>query len=241
MGANQPRPFDENIYVHTQIAMLLFWVMYFFFVIIEFIFWSFVELEPKFDTGILALSLFAHAVTLFVCVFLFGVFYRLSPEPTKKKRNVLRWLIRIGITFILLNWLVQLHLVGSQSSVMLLPIAGTMCVAIWFSTFKETLFFFPLAVLGPFAVTFLEYSGVLTYAPILSGGVDTSVFLDWRMIAGNTCIFIVVLGSVCSILLMFRKRLVESERFYREASVALTEELLKRAAVEEDPYGFNKH
>lgn len=153
-----------------------------------------------------------------------------QPDASKAYR-----LITYSVAVFLLASLIQIHLVGSQNSLHYLLIVAVLLVAMWFLKWREVVLFFILGNLGLAALIALEATGVLTYAPLFSRHLElTEIFLDWRVVLGQTLNYIFVLIACLALVWKLRRAMETSEALRNRTHQALLSEIEIRQQSEKE-------
>jgi len=131
--------------------------------------------------------------------------------------------------------LLQIHLVGSQNALQQLLLVAILLVVSWFFRWRDVIAFYLFGNLGLALLIFLETKGLIGYAPLFAQHQTLAeIFLDWRVILGQSINYVLVLGG-CSILLWnLRFVLEKSERLRSEANRSLQLEIAERVRSEKE-------
>ena len=139
----------------------------------------------------------------------------------------------LGVVLVL-GWVVQLHIGGSQSCNMFPLVVGSIAVFAWIVPRGPLMVLVAVAGCSALAVFALELSGALPYAPVLRDGEQLrSVFLTWPIVLMNVGIFAATTAVVLVTLLRLRASLVASRRRVEAGRHLLATEVSVRRKAED--------
>jgi len=148
--------------------------------------------------------------------------------------QVYRLMIFTAVAIYLLS-LLQVHLVGSQNALQQLLLVAILLVVSWFFRWRDVIAFYIFANLGLALLIILEKKGLIGYAPLFEQSETLArLFLDWRIILGQSVNYVLVLGACTTLLWNLRFVLEKSERLRSEANRSLQLEIEERMRSEKE-------
>ena len=224
----------EEIYKRCYNGMLIFTFLYIPFTLFQAI--GFIVLP---NSDVMNQKVGLVSVYINVVVILFGlVFLALCAYAKNGNKTARRFFypsIFSMVTILLLAWVTHLHFAGSQNSMIFILVLTTLLVFSWFLRWKEILLAFFIGHLGIAILVSLEYFEVLSYAPLMADSEPVrKIFLDWRMIAMNTAIYLTNAAIVITILYKIREALEKHQSDLTESNRKLQIEISERKKAEEE-------
>ena len=148
--------------------------------------------------------------------------------------QVYRLMIYTTVVIYLLS-LLQVHLVGSQNALQQLLLVAILLVVSWFFHWRDVIAAYILCNLGLALLIVLEKKGIIGYAPLFAEReMLATIFLDWRIILGQSINYVLVLGACSTLLWNLRFVLEKSERLRSEANRSLQLEIEERMRSEKE-------
>lgn len=224
----------EDIYNRCYNGMLIFSIIYIPFTIFQAIGFIFYPNADIMNQKVGLISVYINVI-----VALLGLSFLFICAQAKKGNQTAQKLFYPGITaaatFLLLAWIIHLHLAGSQNTMIFVVVLTTLLVFSWFLRWKELLIAFVLGHIGIAVVVFLEFIEVLPYAPLIADSEPVRrIFLDWRIVVMNTAIYLTNGAIVISILYRIREALEKHQKNLTDANDQLRIEIQERKKTEEE-------
>lgn len=193
----------------------------------------FVDTHEFLDESVYKYSI---ALNIVVCILLFITYLLFQKQAVRGKDEKRGYRLIVFATAILfLASLTQVHIVGSQNSLHHLLVVAVLLVVSWILKWRDVILFFILGNLGLALLVFLEATGILNYAPLFyQHETFSNIFLDWRIIFGQSLNYIFVLLVTTILVWRLRQNLEHSVRLRNEANDALRKEIQERMNSEKE-------
>ncbi|HPM75613.1 MAG TPA: hypothetical protein PK961_00880 [bacterium] len=193
----------------------------------------FVVNEGLIVQSVFVVSVFSSLAAISLLAWSYRRFRRVRSTDTDGTQ-VYRLMIFTAVAIYLLS-LLQVHLVGSQNALQQLLLVAILLVVSWFFRWRDVIAFYILGNLGLALLIVLEKKGIVGYAPLfVQHETLASLFLDWRIILGQSINYVLVLGACSTLSWNLRLVLEKSERLRSEANRSLQLEIAERARSEKE-------